>query len=129
MTTILITSDEGLHTPRFAAFEAAMTTPGNTVIVIPNRNNFAASLSLTINRPLNLTRHGAARYNVNSIAADCVVSSLSKVLREPPALVVSDFNLEPDLGDNITCSGTVSTSSTPATNFSAFFGNSGGFDD
>ncbi|MCK9174994.1 MAG: 5'/3'-nucleotidase SurE [Desulforhopalus sp.] len=108
MTTILITNDDGIHSPGLAALEAAMATLGNTVIVAPDRDNSAVSHSLTINRPLKLTRHGVARYDVNGTPADCVVLGLSKVLREPPALVVSGFNLGPNLGDDIAYSGTVS---------------------
>ncbi len=111
---ILITNDDGIHSPGLAALETAMSTLGEWVTVAPAGDNSAVSQSLTMNRPLRLTRHAKNRFDVNGTPTDTVILGLSKVVAETPALVVSGFNLGPNLGDDINYSGTVSAATEAA---------------
>lgn len=108
MTTILITNDDGIHSPGLAALVEAMTGIGRTVVVAPDRDNSAVSHSLTMSRPLRLRQLTEDRYSLDGTPTDCVIIGLGRVLAEKPDLLVSGINSGPNLGDDISYSGTVS---------------------
>ena len=108
MTTILITNDDGIHSPGLAALIEAMKTIGRTVVVAPDRDNSAVSHSLTMSRPLRLRQLEEDVYTLDGTPTDCVVIGLGRVLTEKPDLLVSGINSGPNLGDDISYSGTVS---------------------
>ena len=106
--TILLTNDDGIHSPGLAALQEALTPLGRLVIIAPDRDNSAVSHSLTMNRPLKVTPLGSDRYTIDGTPTDCVAVGLKKILHHPPALLVSGINTGPNLGDDISYSGTVS---------------------
>lgn len=108
MATILITNDDGIHSPGLTALQDALSPLGRVVVVAPDRDNSAISHALTMNRPLRLTQLDHDVYTVDGTPTDCVSIGLSKVLKHPPDLLVSGINSGPNIGDDITYSGTVS---------------------
>lgn len=108
MSTILITNDDGIHSPGLMALKEALSPLGRVVIVAPDRDNSAISHALTMNRPLRLTELDHDVYTLDGTPTDCVCIALGKVLERPPDLLVSGINDGPNIGDDITYSGTVS---------------------
>ncbi len=108
MKTILITNDDGIHSPGIEALKQAMSQLGRSVIIAPDRDNSAASHSLTMNRPLRVIRLAVDNYTVNGTPTDCVAVALKKLLPHQPDLLVSGINTGANLGDDISYSGTVS---------------------
>jgi len=108
MSTILITNDDGIHSPGLMALKNALAPLGRVVVVAPDRDNSAISHALTMNRPLRLTRHEEDVYALDGTPTDCVSIGLSIVLDRLPDLLVSGINNGPNIGDDITYSGTVS---------------------
>jgi 5'-nucleotidase len=108
MPLILITNDDGVESPGLKVLASALRPLGNCVIVAPDRDNSAASHSLTMNRPLKVTRIQEDYYSVDGTPTDCVVIGLNKILGKRPDLLVSGINPGPNLGDDIAYSGTVS---------------------
>lgn len=108
MTTILITNDDGIHSPGLMALKNALAPLGRIVLIAPDRDNSAISHALTMNRPLRLTRHDQNVYVLDGTPTDCVSIGLSKVLDRLPDLLVSGINSGPNIGDDISYSGTVS---------------------
>lgn len=108
MPTILITNDDGIHSPGIEALAKALQDVGDTVIVAPDRDNSAVSHSLTMNRPLRIHQLAQQRYTVNGTPTDCVAVALKIILDCPPDLLVSGINSGANLGDDISYSGTVS---------------------
>lgn len=108
MTTILITNDDGIHSPGLSALRKALSPLGRIVVVAPDRDNSAISHALTMGRPLRLTRLDEDIYTLDGTPTDCVAIGLSKVLDRTPDLLVSGINNGPNIGDDITYSGTVS---------------------
>lgn len=108
MSTILITNDDGIHSPGLRALKEALSPLGRVVTVAPDRDNSAISHALTMNRPLRLTELGEDVYTLDGTPTDCVVVALGKVFDHPPDLLVSGINNGPNIGDDITYSGTVS---------------------
>ena len=108
MKTILITNDDGVYSPGLAALHEALVPLGRVVTIAPDRDNSAISHALTMNRPLYLQQLGKDRYSLNGTPTDCVALGLNKVIDKRPDLLVSGINEGPNIGDDISYSGTVS---------------------
>lgn len=108
MTTILITNDDGIHSPGIKALQQALTPVGRTIIIAPDRDNSAVSHSLTMNRPLRVTKLEQDMYTIDGTPTDCVAVGLKKILPSQPDLLISGINSGGNLGDDISYSGTVS---------------------
>lgn len=108
MKTIFITNDDGIHSPGLKALHQALQTIATTVVIAPDRDNSAVSHSLTMNRPLRVKEVDKGWYTVDGTPTDCVALGLKTILDTPPDLLVSGINHGPNLGDDISYSGTVS---------------------
>jgi 5'-nucleotidase len=108
MKTILITNDDGIHSPGILALQQALTELGQTIVIAPDRDNSAVSHSLTMNRPLKIQKLKENFYMVDGTPTDCVAVGLKKILKVQPDLLVSGINAGANLGDDISYSGTVS---------------------
>ncbi len=107
MSSILLTNDDGIHSPAFDALESALSGLGDIVIVAPDREMSASSQSLTLNQPLRYHQVSSNRYAVQGTPADCVILATIKILEEKPDLVISGINRGLNIGDDVAYSGTV----------------------
>jgi 5'-nucleotidase len=108
MALILVTNDDGVHSPGIISLYRAMKELGDAYIVAPDRERSAAGHSLTMHRPLRAEEIRERVFSLNGTPTDCVTIGINKLLPEKPALVVSGINRGANLGDDITYSGTVS---------------------
>lgn len=105
---ILVTNDDGVHSPGLIALFKSMKELGDAYIVAPDRERSAVGHSLTLHRPLKVEELRDHVYSVNGTPTDAVVVGVNKVLPGKPDIVVSGINRGGNLGDDITYSGTVS---------------------
>lgn len=105
---ILVTNDDGIHAPGLKALAAELGKVGRVVVVAPDRDNSAASHSLTMTRPLRVRELERGWHSVDGTPTDCVILAEGKILAEKPGLVVSGINPGPNLCDDVSYSGTVS---------------------
>ncbi len=108
MPLIMITNDDGVDAPGLRILAEALGTLGRAIIIAPERDNSAASHSLTMRRPLRVREISADVYAIDGTPADCVMVGIKKVLPARPDLVASGINPGANLGDDINYSGTVS---------------------
>lgn len=108
MPLILLTNDDGIAGPGLTALREAIGSLGRVIVIAPDRDNSAVSHALTMNRPLRLQRHSDSIYTLDGTPTDCVAVGLGKILEKKPDLLISGINAGPNLGDDITYSGTVS---------------------
>lgn len=108
MPLFLLTNDDGVEAPGLRALAAELGCLGRVVIIAPDRDNSAASHSLTLRRPLNVRQLEDDVYAIDGTPADCVLIGLRKIMTTRPDLVLSGINPGPNLGDDINYSGTVS---------------------
>ncbi len=108
MKHILITNDDGIHAPGLQVLFRHSRKLGKAVIVAPEHDNSAASHSLTMNRPLRVREVDENVYTINGTPTDCVTIGIGKILPQKPDLVISGINPGPNLGDDVSYSGTVS---------------------
>lgn len=107
MRTILVTNDDGIDSAGIQTLADALKELGRVIVVAPDRDKSAVSHSLTMHRPLRLKYLAEDRIAVDGTPTDCVAIALQKIMPEPPALLVSGINHGPNLGDDISYSGTV----------------------
>lgn len=107
MSMILLTNDDGINAPGLKALSDSVSSVGETYVVAPDRERSASGHALTIHRPLKATCLEERIYSLNGTPTDCVAIGISKILASPPDLIISGINNGPNLGDDITYSGTV----------------------
>jgi len=104
---ILVTNDDGIHSPALQSLKHVLHAFGEVTIIAPDRNQSATSHSLTLHRPLRIHPHGDDVYSVDGTPTDCVLIAFHGLLTERPDLVVSGINLGPNMGEDVFYSGTV----------------------
>ena len=108
MSYLLVTNDDGVYAPGIRALHDAVRHLGQAIIVAPERDKSAVSHALTMNRPLHVRKLEPDVYTMDGTPTDCVTIGMNKVLPEKPDLLVCGINPGPNLGDDISYSGTVS---------------------
>jgi 5'-nucleotidase len=104
---ILVTNDDGIHAPALRVLQEQLREFGPVTVVAPDRDQSASSHALTLSRPLRVNRIADDFFSVDGTPTDCVVISANGLLPEPPELVVSGINHGPNMGEDVTYSGTV----------------------
>jgi 5'-nucleotidase len=132
---ILITNDDGIYSEGLRKLAEALKPAGEIIIVAPDREQSAASHALTLNRPLRLLQLEENEWIVDGTPTDCVNLAVLKLMKDDrPDIVVSGINFGPNLGDDVTYSGTISAAfegallNIPSVAFSALVGEHFSFD-
>ena len=109
MRKILVTNDDGIHSPGIVALAEALTAIGDVTVVAPAHEMSAASRSLTLTRPLRVDRIDDRHFAVDGTPADCVTLAMNLIFDggDTPVLVVSGINKGGNLGEDVSYSGTV----------------------
>ena len=105
---ILLTNDDGIHSPGLHLLASTMKRLGTVYVVAPEREQGAVGHAVTLHKPLRLHRVRRQWFSVSGTPSDCVTLAVHRVLPSPPALLVSGINRGVNLGDDVTYSGTVS---------------------
>jgi 5'-nucleotidase len=106
---ILITNDDGIHSPGLAVAEAiARALTDDVWVVAPETEQSGASHSLTLSLPLRLRQVQERRFAVTGTPTDCVMMGVAEILKDrKPDLVLSGVNRGSNLADDVTYSGTI----------------------
>jgi 5'-nucleotidase len=108
---ILITNDDGIVAPGLLALRAALLEMGEVIAIAPDRPRSACGHAVTLHKPLRLSRvelpDGGEGFACNGTPSDCIALGVGQHLGDPPDLVVSGINGGPNLGWDLTYSGTV----------------------
>lgn len=109
MPRILVTNDDGIFSEGIKLLAEALAEVGEVTVVAPDREQSAMGHALTLSRPLRMQKVGEGRFAVDGTPTDCVnLGVLSLFKDNPPDFVASGINFGPNLGDDVTYSGTVS---------------------
>lgn len=112
---ILITNDDGIRAEGLQALALAASHFGRVKVAAPDRERSACGHSMTMREPLRVhaTNFGPGKlgeieaYEVSGVPVDCVNVGLTIAWPEGCDLVLSGFNHGPNLGFDVTYSGTV----------------------
>lgn len=104
---ILVSNDDGVRAEGLSVLAAACHTVGQVTVVAPDREQSGASHSLTLHRPLRVSRLPDGAVQVDGTPTDCVLLALGVILPERPDFVFSGINHGPNMGEDVLYSGTV----------------------
>jgi 5'/3'-nucleotidase len=110
---ILVTNDDGVDSLGLSALARALRTVEDVCVIAPNRNWTAAGHTKTLDRPLRVTEITLPGSRMHAFSSDgspsdCVALGFLGLAPERPRLVVSGINTGPNMGSDVTYSGTVS---------------------
>lgn len=109
---ILLTNDDGVHAPGILALKQSICQVAEVGVVAPDRPRSASGHSITLHKPLRVSNvklaDGSPAWSCTGTPSDCVALALRGVLPFTPDLVISGINDGPNLGWDLTYSGTVS---------------------
>jgi 5'-nucleotidase len=104
---ILVTNDDGIHSRGFEYLVRALSGLGEVYVVLPDQQRSSTSHSLTLDKPLRIQKLEEKKFLVNGTPSDCVRLGVLGLMKEEAELVVAGINNGPNLGDDISYSGTV----------------------
>ena len=104
---LLLSNDDGYQSPGINHLAEAFSSLGEVVVVAPDRNRSGASNSLTLDRPLQVSRAANGFMYVNGTPTDCVHIAITGLLEREPDMVIAGINAGANLGDDVLYSGTV----------------------
>jgi len=111
---ILLTNDDGIHSPGLWAAAGALEALGYVTVAAPREQSTAAGRSMPLHsegriHEETLTINGRAwqAYAIDGAPAQVVQHTLLELLPDKPDLVVSGINYGENVGSGVTISGTV----------------------
>ena len=104
---ILCTNDDGIHAPGLDILVGVARQLGDVTVVAPDRQQSATSHSLTVHRPLRVTRIDESSHVIDGTPTDCVLIAVNSLMQNPPDFVFSGVNHGPNMGEDVLYSGTV----------------------
>jgi len=105
---VLLTNDDGVHSPGLRALEEALSGLAELWVVAPDREQSGTSHAISLSRPLRMHEVAPRRFSVDGTPTDCVYLAMNHLLRDrPPEVVFSGINHGANLADDVTYSGTV----------------------
>lgn len=104
---ILLTNDDGVSAAGLNTLYQALLERHTVYIIAPHREKSACSNAITVRHPLKMETLAENRFAVHGYPADCVNIGLHGNIIPEVDLVISGINNGPNLGDDVTFSGTV----------------------
>ena len=104
---ILVTNDDGYDSEGVKVLYESLKEIGEVFLVAPKGERSATSHSISLNQPIYSEKVDSHRYIIDGTPTDCVMLGVKKLLPRKPDLVVAGINCGPNMGEDITYSGTV----------------------
>jgi len=105
---ILLSNDDGIRSEGLRALYEALKDFADVTVVAPDRERSAVGRALTLHRPLRCEKVDENWYAVDGTPTSCVYIGIHAIMKEKPDMVLGGINRGPNLGEDITYSGTVS---------------------
>ena len=105
----LLTNDDGFQAEGLLRLRKEIAKVCDVMVVAPVADQSAAGHSLTLQRPLRLNEISEGYYSVDGTPTDAVMVAVHGILNNKlPDILISGINRGPNMGDDVTYSGTVS---------------------
>ena len=109
---ILVTNDDGIHSPGLWSVAEALKPLGEVIVVAPDRDQSGISAAMTLLAVVRAEEvpaqiEGVKAFSVEGTPGDCVILANGTLVKEPFDLVVSGINQGANFGLDIMNSGTV----------------------
>lgn len=104
----LLTNDDGYQAEGLHRLAREMSKDCEVLVVAPTADQSGSGHSLTLQRPLRINRVGENSYHVDGTPTDAVMVAIYGILNNGmPDILLSGINRGPNMGDDVTYSGTV----------------------
>ena len=104
---ILVTNDDGIRAEGLKILAGRLGDLGRVIIVAPEQEQSASSHAITLDKPLRITKYSETSFGVSGTPTDCVLLAVQSILEKKPTLIISGINHGPNMGEDVTYSGTV----------------------
>jgi 5'-nucleotidase len=105
---LLLTNDDGINAPGLKILRRHLETVDSVLVAAPENEMSAVSHSVTLRKPINVRWIDDKTAAVSGTPTDCVLVAVRGFMKKnKPDVVVSGINLGPNLGNDVTYSGTV----------------------
>ena len=104
---ILCTNDDGYLAVGVGVLASAAQALGSVTVVAPDREQSAASNSLTLHHPLRVRRSVDGALVVDGTPTDCVILAINELMDARPDYCFSGINHGANMGEDVLYSGTV----------------------
>ncbi|UCG52981.1 MAG: 5'/3'-nucleotidase SurE [Candidatus Latescibacterota bacterium] len=105
--TLFITNDDGYDAKGIQVLCEALDGLGDLFVVAPAKEQSASSHSLTVRKRIATKKVDEGRYKIDGTPTDSVLLGIHGMLARKPDLLVSGINHGPNMGEDVTYSGTV----------------------
>lgn len=103
----LLTNDDGIDAKGLLTLKREISKIGEVWVVAPDREQSATSHSLTLRYPLRVNKIADRFFSIDGTPTDAVMLAVYSILKKRPDILISGINHGPNLGDDVTYSGTV----------------------
>lgn len=103
----LLTNDDGINAKGLLTLKREISKIGKVWVVAPDREQSATSHSLTLHYPLRVNKIADKFFSIDGTPTDAVMLAVYGILKKRPDIVISGINHGPNLGDDVSYSGTV----------------------
>jgi 5'-nucleotidase len=104
---LFVTNDDGFEAKGIQILQRALRGMGKVFVCAPNNEQSASSHSLTVRQKIATYKVGEGLYRVAGTPTDSVLLGIQGILGRMPDLLVSGINHGPNMGEDVTYSGTV----------------------
>lgn len=104
---VLVTNDDGVASPALEVLATSLEDIGEVWVFAPDREQSAVGHGVSLHRPLRAKKVRERWYMIDGTPTDSVLLAVRALLPRRPNVVVSGINTGPNLGDDVTYSGTV----------------------
>ncbi|MGB2769246.1 MAG: 5'/3'-nucleotidase SurE [Candidatus Zixiibacteriota bacterium] len=104
---VLLTNDDGVNAKGLLVLKKELSRVGQVWAVAPDREQSATSHSLTLQHPLRINKIGERFYSIDGTPTDAVMLAVHAILKRRPDILISGINHGPNMGDDVSYSGTV----------------------
>jgi 5'-nucleotidase len=105
---VLLTNDDGIDSEGFLALRERLLADRHDVYAIaPERERTCVAHAITLHKPLRIREVDSNLFSTSGTPVDCVFVAVKKLLPRKPDMVISGMNRGPNMGQDVTYSGTV----------------------
>jgi 5'-nucleotidase len=104
---ILLSNDDGIGSEGLIALKNELSRTDEVWAIAPERERTCVGHAITLHKPLRIKEHGDFSFSTNGTPADAILLGVKGLLPRKPDLVISGINKGPNMGQDVTYSGTV----------------------
>ncbi len=104
---ILLSNDDGIFSEGLTALKDELSGRHEVWAIAPERERTCVGHAITLHKPLRLKEHGDRLFSTNGTPADAILLGVNGLLPRKPDIVISGMNKGPNMGQDVTYSGTV----------------------